>query len=128
MGVISYTICPHCHRAYKNPNPSHVGKEVTCRCHKRFIVNLTPPRGRRTGCKYTLFTWDELVEASERSSSPGGILPNEFLEILKSVDVTNAILKEININRKRPLVASDVTELVTGLIERLRWLEEKDDE
>lgn len=124
MGIISYTICPHCHKAYKNPNPSHVGKEVICRCHKRFVVELTPPRGRRTGCKYNLVTWDELVEASERSSSPGGILPNEFLGILKSVDVTDAILKEINKNRKRPLDASDVTEL----IERLRWLEEKDDE
>jgi hypothetical protein len=123
MEITTYTICPHCQKAYKDPDPSHVGKEVICRCHKRFVVEVTPSRGRRTGCKYNLITDAELVEASEKSSSPGGILPHEFQEILKSVDVTEAILKEINKDRKRHLDASDVAEL----IERLQYLREDAD-
>lgn len=119
MKITTYTICPHCQKAYKNPDPRHIGKEVICRCNARFVVEVEPSRGRRTGCKYNLNSWAELVEASERSAAPGGILPNEFLEILKSVDVIEAILKEINRDRHSPLDASDVIEL----IESLRWLE-----
>ncbi len=123
MEIITYTICPHCQRAYKNPDPRHVGKEVICRCHKRFVVEVTPPLGRRTGCKYNLITDEELTEACERSGSPGGILPNEFQNILKRVEVTDAILKEINKDRKRHLNADDVMEL----IERLQYLQTDSD-
>ena len=84
---------------------------------------MAPPRGRRTGCKYNLIAEEELAEACEKSSSPGGILPHEFIDILKSEEVTVALLKEINKDRKHYLDASDVSEL----IERLGWQQQKSD-
>jgi len=78
--------------------------------------------GRRTGCNYNLVTYKELQEASERSSSPGGILCNEFVEILNSPEVIQAILNQINKDRRHHLDATDVAEL----IERLGWQQQKD--
>ena len=79
--------------------------------------------GRRTGCKYDLVSTEELEEASERNAAPGGILPHEFVEILKNAEVMVAILNRINKNRKRHLNADDVSEL----IERLAWRQKEGD-
>lgn len=124
MRVTYLAECPTCGLKYKNPNQDHEGKKVICRCGAIFILESSPPFGRKGGCVYNLLTVEEDKEDWERAGSPCGIVRREFLEFLKSPDVLIAIVASINQVRRRPIDEDTVLDL----IQHLEWEKEKDDE